>query len=242
MSIPNRPRIGNFSIFSEVVASQNQINKSKPILLHTCHRSFSLRVEAHSCQHAAAASEATQTLNSPPFHRQKGKSGAQYLNKMQTSCSRPLLCAHGLCGKHTSASAVMSRHILLRPAYTTPGCAPLEWSVLGAKLHHDTLHLCSDARSAQVSHLIKWHSGPCSQWVPRDTPSTVVVNPPWGLRLLNDAENTESDQDTRGIVHAPDVERCCSQLFSLLMSTALQPRLSVHCILLVCGKQGCSYH
>ncbi|KAL3157914.1 hypothetical protein ABBQ32_012319 [Trebouxia sp. C0010 RCD-2024] len=70
--------------------------------------------------------------------------------------------------------------------------------LLGNDVHQGALRLAkSDARSAEVSHLIKWHSGPCSQWVPRDTPSTVVVNPPWGLRLLNDAENAESDQDTR---------------------------------------------
>jgi 23S rRNA G2445 N2-methylase RlmL len=52
---------------------------------------------------------------------------------------------------------------------------------------------CRDAKAAGVSHLIKWHSGPCSQWKPRETPSTVVVNPPWGLRLLNDAEEEEEE-------------------------------------------------
>ena len=63
--------------------------------------------------------------------------------------------------------------------------------------------LCSDARSAEVSHLIKWHSGPCSQWVPRQAPSTVVVNPPWGLRLLNDDDNAESDQGLTGTWDGP---------------------------------------
>ena len=69
------------------------------------------------------------------------------------------------------------------------------------KVGHHTLCLCSDARSAEVSHLIKWHSGPCSRWVPRQAPSTVVVNPPWGLRLLNDDENAESDQSFRGTLN-----------------------------------------
>jgi len=52
---------------------------------------------------------------------------------------------------------------------------------------------CRDAKAAGISHLIKWHDGPCSQWQPRETPSTVVVNPPWGLRLLNDAEEEEEE-------------------------------------------------
>ena len=82
---------------------------------------------------------------------------------------------------------------------------------------------CSDARSAQVSHLIKWHSGPCSEWVPRDTPTTVVVNPPWGLRLLNDAENAESDQDIRGILHTPGLKRCSPELLSLLLLMLSRP-------------------
>lgn len=54
-----------------------------------------------------------------------------------------------------------------------------------------------------MSHLIKWHDGPCGQWTPRQTPSTVVVNPPWGLRLLNDAggeHNSEADQGYAGLL------------------------------------------
>ncbi len=62
---------------------------------------------------------------------------------------------------------------------------------------HAGLGACSDAKAAGVSHLIKWHSGPCSQWEPRETPATVMVNPPWGLRLLNDAEEEDLPEGNR---------------------------------------------
>lgn len=175
----------------------------------------------------------------------------QYLNKIADQLKHTLVvCLLFGCTLHMGC-VVLQAYICIRihvKAHTSSPCihntllCTFAVIVVVLKPHHDTFYLCSDARSAEVSHLIKWHSGPCSQWVPRDTPSTVVVNPPWGLRLLNDAENAESDQDTRGILHAPGVERCCPQLFSLLMLTVLQTRLSLHCILTVLhhvwGKQG----
>lgn len=62
-----------------------------------------------------------------------------------------------------------------------------------------TLHLsahciCRDAKAAGVAHLIQWRSGPCSQWKLSQAPSTVVVNPPWGLRLLAEMDDAH-DQD-----------------------------------------------
>ena len=48
--------------------------------------------------------------------------------------------------------------------------------------------------------MIKWHSGPCSKWILRQTPSTVVVNPPWGLRLLNEEGSAEAARDHAGAI------------------------------------------
>ena len=70
---------------------------------------------------------------------------------------------------------------------------------------------CRDAQAAGVAKHIKWHDGPCSNWVPRTTPNTVVVNPPWGRRLLNDAEEedeAEGDRRFAGAVHATVHDSC----------------------------------
>ena len=90
---------------------------------------------------------------------------------------------------------------------------------------------CSDARAAGVSHLIKWYSGPCSQWEPQVTPETVVVNPPWGLRLLNDVEEEEQPAETDRWV-AGDVHSwgtiCFLQFYTRKAQPGywLQPRLN----------------
>lgn len=64
--------------------------------------------------------------------------------------------------------------------------------LLGNDVHSGALGLAQrDAAAAGVAHLIKWQTGACSQWRPPTTPSNIIVNPPWGLRLLADEEADE---------------------------------------------------
>ena len=80
---------------------------------------------------------------------------------------------------------------------------------------------CRDAQAAGMAQYIKWHDGPCSKWVPRTPPSTVVVNPPWGRRLLNDADEEDEAEGQRwsaGGLHSilNDQVTCCCQCVVLL--------------------------
>lgn len=44
------------------------------------------------------------------------------------------------------------------------------------------------ARAADVHKYIRLSNSSCGDWVPRETPSMVVANPPWGVRLLSAEE------------------------------------------------------
>lgn len=60
------------------------------------------------------------------------------------------------------------------------------------------LKLAQEAASAaSVAKIISFNNKSCANWIPKRTPTMVVANPPWGIRLLPGQKQAGSSSSSR---------------------------------------------
>ena len=79
------------------------------------------------------------------------------------------------------------------------------------------LRCCRAAEAAGVRDDVRFQLGNCRDWQPRYTPTLVVVNPPWGNRLLPDeGDGPAMDQPGSVAAISPELQQAWVDLRDFL--------------------------